>query len=163
MPEWRPKTRVLSTSDQASHRLNSLAQRSDANSLGAIALALDRSGSLVASTSTGGRRRASAANRHREALDVLAHSIAPASRRASAVGKVCAGLGVALVEPQHPVGGGFGEEPTVRLAVGSAVADAVEVALPCGEGGGECGIVALALDSDVSIQRNTLARNRPSC
>lgn len=132
-------------------------QGSDTNSLGAIALALDRSGSLVASTSTGGRGRATAANRHREALDVLAHSIAPASRRASAVGKVCAGLGVALVQPQHPVGGGFSEEATVRLAVGSAVADAVEVAFPRGEGGGQCGVVALALDSNFSILKETLA------
>lgn len=113
----------------------------------AVALGLDRlTGRSTGHVgSTGGTSSTTAANGNREAFDVPAHSIVPASRSTSAVGEVRTSLGIAVVKPQHPVRSSFGEETTVGLAVGTAVADAVEVALPGGESLGECGVVALAL------------------
>jgi hypothetical protein len=93
------------------------------------------------------------ANRRSETVDVLANSVVPASRSASAIGEVGTSLGVALEEPQHPVRSSLSEEPAVGLPVCTAVADAVQIAFPGGQVGGESGVVALALWFVVSIER----------
>jgi hypothetical protein len=90
--------------------------------------AVDCSTSRVSSAGTSSR--ATFTDRNRETINVLAHSIVPASGGAGTIGEICARLGVALVEPQHPVGSSFGKETTVGLAISAAVANAVEVALP---------------------------------
>jgi hypothetical protein len=109
----------------------------------AVSLAVDRRASRISSRRT--RSRGAIANGNRKAIDVLAHSIVPASGSTSTVGEVCASLGVALEEPQHPVGSSFSVKTAVSLAISAAVADTVEVALPRREVGGESSVVALAL------------------
>ena len=87
-----------------------------------------------------------ATNRHREAINVLADSIAPASSNSSSLAKVCASLGVAVEEPQHPVDSSRGEKASVRLAVSTTMANAVQVTLPSRKVGRKSSVIALALE-----------------
>jgi hypothetical protein len=104
------------------------------------------SGSITSSSATL-NSSITATNRHREAVDVLAHSIAPAISNGSPLAKVRTSLGVAVEEPQHPVDSGSGIESPVRLAISAAVSNAVQVALPSREVGRKSSVIALALES----------------
>jgi hypothetical protein len=112
--------------------LNSTIARATNNSTRRISSARSSSSSAIA-------------NRRSETVDVLADSVVPASRSASAIGEVRTSLGVALEEPQHPVRSSLSEEAAVRLPVCATVADVVQVAFPGGQVGGESGVVSLAL------------------
>jgi hypothetical protein len=101
------------------------------------------SGSIISNASFGS---SATANRHREAVNVLAHSIAPAISNSSPLSKVRTGLSVAVEEPQHPVDSGSGKQASVGLAVSATVSNAVEVTLPSRKISGKSSVITLALE-----------------
>jgi hypothetical protein len=101
------------------------------------------SGSIISSASFGS---STTANRHREAVDVLAHSIAPSISNSSPLSKVRTSLSIAVEEPQHPVDSGSGKQPSVRLAISATMSNRVQVTLPSRKLSGKSSVIALALE-----------------